>query len=58
MLDLFFTEPFTSWLAVVENTINLEVINSGYHTFLNTPSLKWGAILLSGDCSILSEPLI
>ena len=47
-LDLFFTEPFTSWFAVTENIIDLEVINSLHHTFLNTPTLKWGSVLATG----------
>lgn len=48
-LDLFFTEPFTSWFAVSENIIDLEVINSLHHTFLNVPTLKWGSVLATGS---------
>lgn len=48
-LDLFFTEPFTSWFAVSENIIDLEVINSRHHTFLNSPTLKWGSVLATGQ---------
>ena len=47
-LDLFFTEPFTSWFAVSENTIDLEIVNSHHHTFLNSATLKWGAVLADG----------
>jgi len=47
-LDLFFTEPFTSWFAVSENIIDIEVLNSEHHTFLNSPTLKWGSILVEG----------
>ncbi|HEY9005081.1 ABC transporter ATP-binding protein [Ohtaekwangia sp.] len=47
-LDLFFTEPFTSWFAVSENVIDIEVLNSEHHTFLNSPTLKWGSILVEG----------
>ncbi len=48
-LDLYFTEPFISWFAVSESSLRLEIINSTHHTFLNTPTLKWGAILLKGE---------
>ncbi|MEX2231768.1 MAG: ABC transporter ATP-binding protein [Cyclobacteriaceae bacterium] len=47
-LDLFFTEPFISWFAVSENTIDMEVVNSHHHTFLNSTSLKWGSVLATG----------
>lgn len=47
-LDLFFTEPFVSWFAVCENTIDVEVINDRHHIFLNSPSLKWGGVLATG----------
>src|SRR5690606_38157066 len=47
-LDLFFTEPFTSWFAVSENAIDLEVVNSYHHTFLNSGTLKWGSVLAPG----------
>lgn len=47
-LDLYFTEPFVSWFAVLENTIELDVTNLQHHTFLNTPSLKWGSVLATG----------
>jgi len=48
-LDLYFTEPFTSWFAVSENRIDVEVVNSRHHTFLNSPTLKWGSVLASGS---------
>jgi ABC-type polysaccharide/polyol phosphate transport system ATPase subunit len=51
-LDLFFTEPFTSWFAISENIIDVEIINSEHHTFLNNSSLKWGSTLLSGSMRI------
>lgn len=47
-LDLYFTEPFVSWFAVIENTIELDVTNLEHHTFLNTPALKWGSVLATG----------
>lgn len=47
-LDLFFTEPFTSWFAVSENAIDVDVVNSLHHTFLNSATLKWGSVLASG----------
>jgi ABC-type polysaccharide/polyol phosphate transport system ATPase subunit len=47
-LDLFFTEPFTSWFAVSENTINVQVMSSDHHTFLNSTNLKWGSVLAGG----------
>lgn len=47
-LDLFFTEPFTSWFAVSENTIDVQVISSQHHTFLNSSTLKWGSVLADG----------
>jgi ABC-type polysaccharide/polyol phosphate transport system ATPase subunit len=50
-LDLFFTEPFVSWFAVSENIIDVEVINSHHHTFLNNTSLRWGSTLLNGEHS-------
>lgn len=49
ILDLYFTEPFSSWFARVENSISLEIINSQCHTFLNPPAFNWGAILLDGS---------
>lgn len=48
-LDLFFTEPFISWFAVSENTIDVDVINDRHHTFLNSPTLKWGGVLATGE---------
>jgi lipopolysaccharide transport system ATP-binding protein len=48
-LDLYFTEPFTSWFAVSENRIDVEVVNSQHHTFLNSPTLKWGSVLAAGS---------
>jgi lipopolysaccharide transport system ATP-binding protein len=53
-LDLYFTEPFISWFALIENALNIEVINTHHHTFLNTPTLKWGSTLLSGNCEVSS----
>lgn len=50
-LDLFFTEPFVSWFAVSENVIDMEIINSDHHTFLNTSTLKWGSVLMDGKFS-------
>jgi ABC-type polysaccharide/polyol phosphate transport system ATPase subunit len=50
-LDLFFTEPFISWFAVIENAVTIDIINPKHHTFLNTSSLKWGSILLQGNAS-------
>lgn len=48
-LDLYFTEPFISWFALSSDTIEIDVINSTHHTFLNNTSLKWGSVLLSGS---------
>jgi lipopolysaccharide transport system ATP-binding protein len=48
-LDLYFTDPFVSWFALSENIIEIEIINSNHHIFLNNPSLKWGSILLDGS---------
>jgi ABC-type polysaccharide/polyol phosphate transport system ATPase subunit len=50
-MDLYFTEPFLSWFAVSENVIDVEVIDSNHHTFLNRESIKWGSVLLSGTYS-------
>lgn len=47
-LDLFFTEPFTSWFAVSENIIDIDILNSDHHTFLNSSTLKWGSVLVNG----------
>lgn len=57
-LDLFFTEPFISWFAVSENVIQIDVINSNHHTFLNTSSLKWGGVLLNGEVFVEKTGLI
>jgi homopolymeric O-antigen transport system ATP-binding protein len=51
-MDLFFTDPFVSWTAIIENSINLDIYNYDHHTFLNTPTLKWGFVLLKGTCKI------
>jgi len=51
-VDLFFTEPFISWFAVSESTIDMEIIDSDHHTFLNTSTLKWGSILMDGEFSV------
>jgi ABC-type polysaccharide/polyol phosphate transport system ATPase subunit len=51
LLDLYFTEPFTSWYAIAINQIEIDVVNGTHHTFLNTSSLKWGSLLLSGSCT-------
>ncbi len=48
-IDLFFTEPFTSWFASSENLIDLEIINTSHHTFLNQSTLQWGSVLLKGS---------
>ncbi len=50
-LDLFFTEPFISWFAISENMIDVDIINSQHHTFLNTTTLKWGSVLAEGVCT-------
>jgi lipopolysaccharide transport system ATP-binding protein len=47
-VDLFFTEPFSSWFAKSEDTINLEILNDQHHIFLNNSSLKWGSVLMDG----------
>lgn len=54
-MDLYFTEPFISWYAVIENGINLDVNNTSHHTFINTPTLKWGSTILNGSCEILAR---
>jgi lipopolysaccharide transport system ATP-binding protein len=56
-LDLYFTEPFVSWFAVCENLINVDVVNSDHHTFLNNSNLKWGSILAPGSYRRKSIPL-
>lgn len=48
-IDLYFTQPFVSWLAVSENAIEFEVYNDRMSTFLNTPTLKWGRVILDGE---------
>lgn len=57
-LDLFFTEPFTSWFAVSENKIDVDVVNSRHHTFLNSASLKWGSVLAPGTKVIFEKNII
>jgi lipopolysaccharide transport system ATP-binding protein len=52
-VDLYFTQPYASWFAVSENAIALEIINSGHNTFLTTPTLKWGSVLLDGQMKLL-----
>jgi lipopolysaccharide transport system ATP-binding protein len=47
-IDLYFTQPFTSWLALSENAIEFEMYNNEMSTFLNTPSLKWGRVIMPG----------
>jgi hypothetical protein len=47
-LDLYFTDPFVSWFALSENIISLELVNKKHHTFLNSPTLKWGSVMLAG----------
>ncbi len=50
-LDLFFTEPFTSWFAISENMIDVDILNSNHHIFLNSNTLKWGTVLAEGAYS-------
>jgi lipopolysaccharide transport system ATP-binding protein len=51
-IDLYFTQPFVSWLALCENAIEFDIFNNEMSTFLNTPSLKWGRVLLPGATEI------
>ena len=51
-IDLYFTQPFTSWLAVSENAIEFDLYNNEMSTFLNTPSLKWGRVIMPGITDI------
>lgn len=48
-IDLYFTQPFLTWMAVSENAIEFDLYNNEMSTFLNTPSLKWGRVLLEGS---------
>jgi len=48
-IDLYFTQPFVSWLAVSENAIEFEVYNDEMNTFLNNATLKWGRVILDGE---------
>lgn len=54
-VDLFFTEPFTSWFASTQNLIDAEIINANHHTFLNNSNLQWGSVLLQGSVEKVSE---
>ncbi len=51
-LDFYFTEPFVSWLAVLQNAVHFEVINNEVSTFLTRPTLNWGKVILPGDLQI------
>ncbi|RYD57385.1 MAG: ABC transporter ATP-binding protein [Sphingobacteriales bacterium] len=51
-IDLYFTQPFLTWMALSENAIEFDIYNNEMSTFLNTPSLKWGRVLLPGTVDI------
>ena len=51
-IDLYFTEPYVSWMAVLLNSIHFEVINNELSTFLTRPTLNWGRVILPGTMSI------
>jgi ABC-type polysaccharide/polyol phosphate transport system ATPase subunit len=49
-LDIYFTEPFVTWFANIENEIEIEFINENHNVFLNsTPFNWWGTVLLKGN---------
>ncbi|XZF13828.1 ABC transporter ATP-binding protein [Chitinophagaceae bacterium MMS25-I14] len=50
-LDIYFTQPYARWWAVIDNAISVEVINDRAGGFINNPDLKWGSILLNGEMS-------
>jgi ABC-type polysaccharide/polyol phosphate transport system ATPase subunit len=54
-VDLFFEETLISYLGVAQNSIELQVIND-HSIHLNNPTLKWGAVLMSGTMG-KPEPL-
>lgn len=51
-IDLYFTVPFLSWMAVLTNSIVCEVINNEVSTFLTRPTLNWGRVLMPGTVDI------
>ncbi len=46
-VDIYFEETFISFLAVMQNCIELQVINN-HSIHLNNAALKWGALLMRG----------
>ena len=48
-MDFYFTVPFASWFAILTNSVIVDVINDKVSTFLTSPTLNWGRILLEGD---------
>jgi lipopolysaccharide transport system ATP-binding protein len=55
-IDLYFTVPFLSWMAVSLNSIHFEVINNTVSSFLTRPTLNWGRIILPGNVAVNKLP--
>jgi len=51
-LDFYFTIPFASWLAILTNSVIVDVINNKVSTFLTQPTLNWGKVLLEGEKTV------
>jgi lipopolysaccharide transport system ATP-binding protein len=54
-VDVYFTQPYARWWAILENVIGLEIHNTDEDPFLTNPDLQWGKVLLKGDYT--TEPI-
>lgn len=48
-IDIYFTDPFTRWWAVLDHAIVVDLVNEQAGSFINNPGVdKWGSVLLNG----------
>lgn len=49
-IDIYFTDPFTCWWAVLDHAIMVDLVNEKAGSFINNPGVdKWGSVLLIGE---------
>jgi hypothetical protein len=48
-IDIYFTDPYVRWWAVIDHAIIIDFVNENAGSFINNPGLdKWGSVLLNG----------
>ncbi len=53
-IDIYFTNPFTRWWAVLDHAVVIDITNESAGSFINNPGVdKWGSVLLNGTASKL-----